>query len=197
MSCRYSTSRRDALRNIALLMGSGLSASTFSALFDSCGTVSVRAGHLFTARQQEHITAIANIIIPDTDTPGAKAAGVGPFITMMLEECYPGDMQELFQKGLEDMDLLARKTFNAPFIGLNVQQQHTVLKQIADEAIVRKKADGQRRNAVCFFQLIRELTLLGYFTSEIGTTQALVYVPVPGKYDGNIPLVPSQKAWAL
>jgi hypothetical protein len=192
----YPSGRRDALRNIALLMGSALSASTLSALFDSCSTPSVKTGDLFTADQQEHVTAIADIIIPDTDTPGAKAAGVGLFITMMLEECYPKNIQELFLKGLEGTDLLARKTFNVPFIKLDAQQKHTVFKQIADDTIARKKADREKR-VVYFFQLIRELTLLGYFTSEIGTTQALVYIPIPGKYDGNIPLLPGQKAWAL
>lgn len=193
----HSTGRREALRNMALLMAGALSASTFSILVDGCNTPAAKSTSLFTARQQELVAAIADTIIPDTDTPGAKATGTGPFITMMLEECYPKEVQDLFLKGLTDTDGRAEKMFGAGFIKLTAPQQHALLKQIADDTIALKKAHPEKQAPPYFFQLIRELTLLGYFTSKTGTTQALVYVPVPGRYNGNIPLQPGQKAWAL
>jgi len=191
--------RREAVRDMALLMGGLISASTFSLLLDGCREGG-KQGALFTEDQQELVTAIADTIIPDTDTPGAKATDTGPFITMMIQECCTREVQDLFLKGLEDVDARASKMFSTSFVHMKPAQQQQLLQQIADDTIAHKKADqdkGAARPPAYFFSLIRELTLLGYFTSEIGTTKALVYVPVPGRYEGDIPYHPGQKAWAL
>jgi hypothetical protein len=202
---------------MALMMGAAISATTMGALLESCNHTPDKAGAklLFSTDQQALITQLADLIIPTTDTPGAKAAGVGPFITMMIGECYPEKAQNIFTDGLADVDSRANKQFSKNFLALTADQQNQLLKALADETAKqkvedKKKADADKPAALdavnkkpkkkgdaYFFQIIRELTLLGYFTSEIGASQALVYVPVPGRYEGTTTLKPGQKAWAM
>lgn len=208
--------RREALKNVALLMGGAISVTTMGVLFDSCNRTATN-GNLFNTDQQTLVTEIADIIIPTTDTPGAKAAGVGPFITMMVNECYPEKAQKVFVDGLKDVEDRSKSKFGNNFMGLSADQRNTVLKEIADETVKlkaadKKKADAEKANnpptatskgktvpkgKPYFFQIMRELTLLGYFTSEIGATKALAYVAVPGRYDGCVDLQKGQKTWAL
>lgn len=215
--------RREAMRNVALLLGGTISASTFSVLFESCTVTQnkeVRA-KLFSADQESLITEIAEVIMPETDTPGAKAAGVGPFIAMMLRDCYPDDVQKTFVEGLEEVNKLSVSGHGNVFMNLGIPERNAVLKQIAGNTIKLKKADKEKeRNDAAknnnypekqkikskgtstggksyFFELIRELTILGYFTSEAGATKAAAYLPVPGRYDGCVDLQPEQKVWAL
>lgn len=208
--------RREAVRNMALIMGGTLSAATMGALFDSCnhpGRAKASAV-TFSPDQQLLITDIANLIIPDTDTPGAKAAGVGPFITMMVKECYHENAQNAFIDGLKDVDERSRSSFGKGFTELSSEQKTHILKNIADETVKQITKEKMQQTAEkdenmmatskgakgsakpYFFQIIRDLTLLGYFTSEIGTTKALVYLPVPGRFDGCVDLTPGQKAYA-
>jgi hypothetical protein len=104
--------RREAVRNMALLMGGAISATTMGALLESCNRAPDKNGTkiLFSTDQQALVTQIADLIIPTTDTPGAKAAGVGPFITMMINECYPENAQKIFTSGLDDVESRAKKT---------------------------------------------------------------------------------------
>jgi hypothetical protein len=203
--------RREALRNVAILMAGTLSASTLSIISGGCNTSNKKKdGELFTAEQQLTIAELADTIIPPTSTPGAKAAGVGPFIAMMIAECYPEKAQKMFIEGLDDLDKRAQNTFSNSFATISAQQRTSVLQQVVDELKKKKeaegekaKSDGGKRGSAAakkdpnFFQLAKELTMLGYFTSEIGAKQALVYLPVPGKYDPCIDMEPGQKAWAL
>jgi len=202
--------RRDALRNIAVLMGSAISATTLSVLSESCNQPIKKNGALFSAEQEDIITELADTIIPATSTPGAKAAGVGPFVAMMVKECYPEEVQKTFVAGLDDLEKRAKSTFSNSFIAISPAQRAVVLQQVVDE-LKQKKAHEQKAQQTGgkksaqtaakknpnFFQLAKELTMLGYFTSEVGAKQALVYMPIPGKYDGCTDMKPGQKAWAL
>ena len=196
-------------------MGGAISVTTMGALFESCNHSPETAKTLFSADQQLLVTEIADLIIPTTDTPGAKAAGVGPFITQMIGECYPEKAQKIFLDGLEDVDKRAKAQFSKNFLALTPADQTAILKALAAETVKlkadeKKKAEGDKPASIdkvnkvgkdkpdpYFFALIRELTMLGYFTSEIGSNKALAYVPVPGRYDGCTDLKPGQKAWAL
>jgi hypothetical protein len=216
--------RREAMRNVALLLGGTISASTFSVLFEGCSQPEKKgnSANLISPDHEILITEISDVIIPDTDTPGAKAAGVGPFIVMMIKECYPEDVQKTVVDGLNEVDKLADSKYKKTFVNLGPGEKNLILREIADNTIKTKKADKEEERAdaeknnnypvgkkeikskssvkndkTYFFQLIRELTLLGYFTSEIGATKALAYLPVPGKFEGCVDLKPGQKAWAL
>ncbi|KIO74730.1 twin-arginine translocation pathway signal protein [Pedobacter lusitanus] len=212
--------RREAVRNIAFLMGGALSATTIGVFLDSCNTPSAKNGSgLFSADQDQMITEIADIIIPTTKTPGAKAAGVGPWISMMVRDCYPKEAQDVFVKGLEDLEARSKKEYNNSFLKISVKEREQLLGKVRDETVAAQKADGEKNAAAekakskaltntvkaakygpqgpsYFFAIARDLTMLGYFTSEIGATQALQYVDVPGRYDGCIDLKPGQKVYA-
>lgn len=219
--------RREAVRNMAFLMGGALSATTIGVFLEGCNSPSTKTnGNLFTADQQLLITEIADIIIPTTSTPGAKAAGVGPFIALMVKDCYPEDAQKAFVKGLEDLEKQSKDEFKKSFLEISAEQRQQLMNKVRENAIgdqkkenelrekdrMAQESDIQKKNEKIpanpmtprespktkpnFFAIIRDLTLLGYFTSEIGATKALAYVQVPGRYDGCVDLKPGQKAWA-
>ncbi len=209
--------RRDALQRVAILMGGAVSAPTMIAMLEGCksNTATEMANFAFTADYKSLVAEIAEIIIPKTSTPGAKEAGVGPFIEMMLKDCYTATQQEHFTKGLEAVEAEAQKVGSKKFLELSKEQQTTVLKTMEQAAKDESKKAEEAKKVVDaetgatkdqkkkdapptpFFKLAKELTLLGYFTSEPGATQALAYVAVPGRYDGCVKMEPGQKAWAL
>ncbi len=133
---------------------------------------------LFDAHQDETVSTIAELIIPETDTPGARAARVNEFIDLIVAEWYwPGE-QLSFVTGLADVDARARAAFGADFVDGNEKQQMAILAQLAAEAAADETTLGPR-----FFQQIRWLTVYGYYTSEIGVREELEWVAIPGRYD--------------
>lgn len=226
--------RREAVKNMAFLMGGALSATTIGVFLDSCNSPSTKTnGSLFTEDQLKMITEVADIIIPTTNTPGAKAAGVGPFIALMVKDCYPEDAQKAFVKGLEDLDEQSKDEFKKSFLEISLEQRQQLLGKVRDKTVADTKAENemldkqkeaekekqttnpekaksQTENAGVvsilpkdkpkteprFFAIVRDLTLLGYFTSEIGATKAYEYVEIPGRYDGCVDLKPGQRVWA-
>jgi hypothetical protein len=166
-----------------------------------------------TDEYREIVAQFAEIIIPATDTPGAKEAGVGPFIETMLKDCYSEAQGAHFMKGLEAV-VAKSKELGGSFTELDAAKQVEVVKameadakteeenkkkevQIDSETGKEKQGSAAEEPVTPFFTLMKELTLFGYFSSEIGATQELDYVPVPGKYEGCIPLKEGQKAYAL
>lgn len=215
-------------------MGGALSATTIAVFLDGCTSSSTgTTDNLFTADQLVLIDEVADVIIPTTGTPGAKAAAVGPFIAMMVKDCYPDDAQKAFVKGLEDLEKRSKDEFTKSFVELSAEQRQQLLNNVREATIADIKAENealdkqkqadqekqrtnpekgksQTENAgvisilpkdkpkteARFFPIIRDLTLLGYFTSEIGVTQAYEYVEIPGRYDGCTDLKPGQRVWA-
>ena len=111
--------RREAVKSVAFLIGGALSATTIATLFDSCNEPGKNGDKLFTDDHQKLVTELADIIIPTTaKSPGAKAANVGPFITMMIKDCYPQDAQEAFVKGLNDLENRSKKEFKKSFLNI-------------------------------------------------------------------------------
>lgn len=192
--------RREAIRNVTLLVGGSLSVATIAALNQGCQTVPAKKDDsLFNEEQESTIAEMADAIIPDTDTPGAKAAGVGPFIVMMIKDCYPENTQKAFIEGIDEVQKRSQTAYNKSFISLPAADRLILLKKIEQDAEDQKTkttADKTPADSPHFFKLFKELALLGYFTSEIGATQALNYVAIPGRYDSCIPLQKGQKAWA-
>jgi hypothetical protein len=197
--------RRDALGRVALLMGGALSAPTMLAFLEGCkqsGDAATGMTFPFPAERRSLVSEIAEIIIPTTDTPGAKDAKVGEFIEMMLKDCYPEKDQASFNKGLAELE-------KKDFLKANPQEQTKILTEMEASTKAEMTKAGEEKKkyteagkeytdaGVPFFRLMKELTLLGYFTSEPGATQALEYVAVPGRYDGCIDMKPGQKNWAM
>lgn len=207
--------RRDALSRVALLMGGTLSAPTLLALGEGTNThQAIGADFSLNDAQRALVAEIAEHIIPKTTTPGAKEAGVGPFIELMLKDCYKAQEQQNFLEGLADVDAKAMKAHSKKFLETSLAEQVALLKLVEKETIELMKSanvqqvkvgdnvdkeviSSKKLKGTPFWRLMKELTLFGYFTSEQGATKALDYVPIPGRYDGCIPLKPGQKVYAL
>ncbi|MEY4963555.1 MAG: hypothetical protein RLZZ323_874 [Bacteroidota bacterium] len=182
--------RREALKRVAYLMGGAISATTMGVLFESFTVLDKSKMVNFSVSDEAILAEFAEIIIPTTAaSPGAKAAGLGPFIPMMIRDCYPANLQELFAQGLKDMDEKCIKTYGKNFVALSDSERLQVMTNLRDEAKSNSKQPS-------FFAIARDLTILGYYSSEIGCTQAREYIAIPGRYDGSAPLEPGQKAWA-
>ncbi len=188
--------RRDAIKRTALLMGGALSATTLSMVLNGCGNNSEKektnSNDLpFSEDEKAMIKRIADVIIPKTDTPGAVEAGVGAFIPMMMLDCYPKKDQKSFHDGLANFNKWCKDKYGNAFLKLSEEQQAVAVEAL-DKAVLGK----EKNEDLSFYKTFKELTLLGFFTSEPGATKTLRYVVVPGMYDGCVPYEEGQRAWA-
>jgi hypothetical protein len=174
--------RREAVRSISIILGGVLSSELTAALYGQ--VINTGAPVPVSPSQEALLAEAAETVIPATDTPGAKAAGVEKFIIRVLRDCYRPEAQLRFYEGLARLDAAGRSAHGKGFTELTPAQRHAVL-------LAATKTDK------AFFLLLKQLTVAGYFTSEIGATKALVYLPIPGKFQGETPLQPGQRAWAL
>lgn len=183
--------RREAVRYISILLGGTIVGA--SGFLSGCkGSDKKRT---FSNEDIAYLDEIADTILPATNTPGAKAAKVGEFITVMVNDCYDEKEQQVFFDGMNKINELSIKLFENPFINATPQQRHQLLVQLDKEQkdfMQNKKPE----EVAHYFRMMKELTLLGYFTSEIGCTKAKRYVPVPGKFEGCIPYKKGDKVFA-
>lgn len=174
-------SRREVIQRLAILVGGTLSLPVQAALRgETLHTEPIR----FSPEQQTLIADLAEVIMPTTNSPGAKDAGVGDFIEHVIRYCTAPKQQEAFGQGLAQTDALSRTTFGKGFAQLDGPQRIEVVNKLTQ----REKP---------FFLMMKELSVVGYFTSEIGATQALDYVAIPGRFQGDIPLKAGQRTWAM
>ena len=189
--------RREALQRVAVILGGTvLGANAFLA---GCKSPEDQTGEAFTEKDIAFLDEVAETIIPTTNTPGAKAAKVGAFMTVMVNDCYDEKEQKVFKKGLTSLNEASDKKFNKSFMDITPEQRLELLTGLDKEqkdAAQKQKDDPKDDYQKHYFRMMKELTLLGYFTSEIGQTQALRYKPVPGKYEGCVPYTKGEKAWA-
>jgi len=188
--------RREAIRRTAMLMGGAISAPAILGILNGCtAKPTIDWKPLFLTEDQGIlITQLAEIIIPKTDTPGAKDVGVPAFIDLMLKDVYPQEDKDRFIQGLQAFDDDAEKKYGDSFIALSLEKQVEHVKEIQGAAI-RDQAEN-KDSPKPFILMVKELTLLGFFTSEPGATQVLQYDPVPGDYKGCISLEEVGKTWA-
>ncbi|RYF98902.1 MAG: gluconate 2-dehydrogenase subunit 3 family protein [Chitinophagaceae bacterium] len=191
--------RREALRSVAILLGTAISAGTTDILFSSYTLPEGEKNAVkFSAEQLKALTEIADVIIPTTKSSGgAKAAGVGKFIPMMINDCYPAKQQNSFHRGLVAFETRAKKAYGKSFALIPLAERKKMLTALRQETLDQKKNKNvDKVDITYFFTVVRDLTSLGYFASEIGCTKAREYVMIPGSYDGAYPLKPGQKSWA-
>lgn len=179
--------RREALRKTALLMGAAVSASAMAGLLNGCkATPDLNYKPVFFNEDQARLVSeLAGIIMPKTDTPGAKEVGVSNFIDKMINECYKKEDQDRFLAGLATFDEDAKKAHGDSFIYLKPEEQLAFVKKYNEDSV---KASKEKPGPRPFFLMTKELTLMEYFTSEVGATKVLQYEAVPGAYKGCIPL---------
>jgi gluconate 2-dehydrogenase gamma chain len=187
--------RRDAIKNATLLLGGVLSASAISGVMAGC-KAEPKLGwtpKFCTADEASALEALVDRIIPKTDTPGAKDAGVHNFIDQLMAEFFQEKEKADFKAGLAKLDADAKAANGKAFAALTPEQQDALLTQYDAEAYDKNRKPDDPPH---FFRSAKELTVLGFCTSEVGATEFLKYDPVPGAYHGCIPYSEVGAAWA-
>ncbi len=184
--------RREAVQYIGLLLGGTLVGS--NAFLSGCKT-NTKSTKVFNDEDISYLDEISDTILPATSTPGAKAAKVGAFITVMVNDCYDEKDQKVFHEGMGKMNDFSKKTYNKEFMKITPQQRHDLLVKLDNEQKEYMK-NKKKEEPSHYFRMMKELTLLGYFTSEIGCTKARRYIESPGKFDGNLSYKKGDKAFA-
>jgi len=182
--------RREALLALggAAVLADPLFASgrSLRARLGSAGVLSVLDPH-----QNDTVVTIAEMVIPATDTPGATAAKVNEFVDLALAEWFDADERKRFLDGLAEVDARSRKRFGKDFTGCTPEQQTEMLQLLDAEVAGNRDAEhrGLHREpspSQRFCGNMKRLTLLGYFTSEVGVTEELHNPIIPGRYDGCV-----------
>ena len=199
--------RRTAITHVAAMLGGAFSAPTLLAMerWESrTPSESFLAEFSLTENQKMIVAEVAEMIIPKTTTPGAKDVGVPAFIVMMLQDCYKTPEHKSFVEGLNKLE-------KKGFLAMSTEQKTAVLKQVEIDSAEEMKAyqvqqtkmgDNEDREQMAaqakglpYWRLMKELTMLGYFTSEEGIKSSFEYVPIPGKLE-MIKMKPNQKSFA-
>jgi hypothetical protein len=177
--------RREALKSVAFLLGGAVSVPVMNAVLRGSSPSSRYVPQTLNSDQFKTVTTIADLIIPTTDTPGAKEAGVGPFIDLLLTEWHPAADRDRFLAGLAELDQQFQQRFGKRFLDGTIEEQTELLAKLDEEALTARRS---RVKDTPFFGMMKEMTLAGYYTSEIGATEELQFQPATDKFEGCIPL---------
>lgn len=178
-----------------MLMGGVISTPTIMAVLNGCSAQPdlTWTPVLFTEDQARLVMEIAEGILPKTDTPGAKELGVPRFIEEMVATAYKNDHREAFIKGIDNFEKECKDFTGKSYLALDREERNTFLNKKNDE-IINGAEDGA---SLSFFYMIKELTIVGYFTTEVGATRVLQYKLIPTRYDGCISIEDAGgKTWA-
>ena len=184
--------RREAVQYISLLLGGTLVGGS---LFTTGCKTATKDENAFSETDIAYLDEVGDTILPTTGSPGAKATKIGLFMTTMINDCYEPKNKKVFLEGMKKLDELSEKQFSESFVDASPQQRKELLVQLDKEQkdyMLKKKPEDVSH----YFRMMKELTLLGYFTSEIGSKQARRHVPVPGRYDACIPYKKGDKAFS-
>ncbi len=196
----HTLSRREALRQVtALLGGAALTggAGLLAAAIPSAAAArtALAMSSEFDAGDIAWLEEVADTLLPETDTPGAKAAATGAFVALMVSDTYTDGEQAQFREGLRDIEDWAVTHHGAGFVALSPTDRLAVLEHFDAEqhAYMNAKDDAAPKHP---FRMFKELALFGYFTSEIGMHQAQRYTEVPGRFDPCVTRAPGDRSWA-
>lgn len=195
---QVSIDRREAIRRVSALLG-GVAFVGGSALITACEKerTPAAAGPVgpFTPPEVAFLDEVADTILPETKTPGAKAANTGAFMALMVTDCYKDTDQTIFRDGMKQLDDASRKASGKSFMEASPQERLTLLESLDREQ--KKYMDDRKDGAPShYFRMMKELAMLGYFTSEIGYTQAQRYAESPGRFDPCLPYNKGETSWA-
>ncbi|WP_017443642.1 gluconate 2-dehydrogenase subunit 3 family protein [Gayadomonas joobiniege] len=187
--------RRTLLKAIAGLTGWAFIGQTALAYQTSPDATNLNKT-VFSEKDIRLLDEIAETIIPQTDTPGAKAAGCGAAMAVMVHDCYTKAERDMFVLGLKQLNNECQQLYQQDFITLADNDKQALLNQL-DASAKKFNRNGQTSATLPhYFTLFKQLTLFCFFTSKVGATQVLRYSAIPGKYDGDLDYQPGDKAWA-
>lgn len=208
--------RRELLKLITLATGGALIGAEF--FLTGCKNDESQLGGVnFTQDDLAFLDEVGETILPKTNTPGAKETKIAEFMKIMVNDCYDPDDQKTFHEGIGQLNEASKKMYKVGFMEATPGQRHDLLVSLDKEAkeYQQKKNDFDKLQSEKekaekaggkeykkekmqshYFTMMKQLTIAGYFTSEAGSKQALRYVPVPGKFDGDYPYKKGDKAWA-
>jgi gluconate 2-dehydrogenase gamma chain len=190
--------RREALRLSTLLLGGTISASTMSGILAGCKADTKTAASdwmpaFVDQKLMPSLAELCEVILPAGKTPGAKDAKVERYIDAMLKDVWKPEESAAFSQGLSAFEENAKSKFGGSFATLSQDQKTAIVKELDDALKTRTEAPAQKP----FYDMVKELTVTGYCTSEEGATKHLKYLPVPGEYKACIPFSEVGGVWAL
>jgi hypothetical protein len=188
--------RRDAITRVGLIFGGTVIGA--EAFLSGCTKRSEVAvdGLNFSPDTITFLDEVGETILPATaSSPGAKEAMIGDFMKAIVTDCYEEKDQKIFMEGIGKLNEAAEQKFSNDFMELSSTEKHDLLVAVDTEAkeynAAKKQGDPNH-----YFTMMKQLTLWGYFTSEVGSTKALRYEPLPGKYEGCTDYKKGDKAWS-
>jgi hypothetical protein len=194
--------RRELLQQSALLIGYAATAGALSNTFLACTNTSADGWKpLFLSKKQAALVAeVAETILPKTDTPGAKDLNIHVFIDKMCKDLLTEAEQEDFVAGLAQLEKDSQARFGKPFAEAPREQREAYLLDL-DKAAAKTAPSvwgfslDPNPTPVAFYRRLKNLTLVGYYTSQEIGEKVLAYDPIPGDFLGCIPLTPGMNAW--
>ena len=205
--------RRELIKMIALVTGGAVIGGEF--FLSGCKNPRAGASAMtFTEKDIAFLDEVAETILPKTGSAGAKEAKVGQFMTVWVNDCYPKADQEAFHEGIKKLEELSQSKNGKSFMDSTPEQRRDLLislEQVAKDFNKAQREKDQPRydelkaqnkdydfvsSPSHYYTMMKQMTLLGYFTSKEGVTTAQRYVPVPGKYDGSLDYKKGDKLFA-
>lgn len=169
--------RRYAIKTLATSLGALITMPLWA---NSWHQHTLRLDTRFLSNAQEDLlTDIVSTIIPEGEKPGAKAVGVNIFIQKLVADCYEPNAQEDFKAGLDAVEKTAQQTY---------KQSFTALTAVQKEEIIRGGLNATDEKQKTFFNLIRNLTIQGYLSSEYVLVNHYKYEMAPGHFYGCVPV---------
>lgn len=201
--------RRELLKMVAAATGGAVIGGEFFLAGCKNPEAGVGESATFTESDIAFLDDVAETIFPKTSSPGAKEAKVGSYMSVMVTDCYDEKDQKIFQEGMKKLDESCSKMHGHNFMKASPEHRKELLTSIDKEAKEyqnkrrefnsqqdeKEKVEKEKGNTGFkkesmpphYFTLMKQLTIAGYFTSKEGREGATNYIPVPGKYQGEIP----------
>jgi glucoside 3-dehydrogenase (cytochrome c) hitch-hiker subunit len=196
--------RRDLLRVLSAVAVTPVLPRELSLILRQAQPAPGYALRTFTPHQNDVVVAMIDLIIPETDTPGAKAARVNEFMDVILTDWAMDEERVRFLNGLTDVDAQSKALYGKDFVSATSLQQTALLQALDDSIdwrhgpVVEKAADAVEDPFIQlkgeFFRSLKHMTIHGYYTSEIGFTEELKLEIIPGGFHGCAPDAAGKKA---
>ena len=190
-------SRREAIRR-AMIAAGATSLISSSVLFNAACASStqrvqaVQGTPLFSNAEIVWLDEVAETLLPQTQTPGAKAARVGAFMGLMVTDCLSPLEQQEFKVGMSRLEAQCVESHGVGFMSAAPRQRLALLEDLDRARAAAAQAGGNAH----YFHRFKELAVLGFFTSEVGYNQVLRYQENPGRYDPCVEYQVGDPQWA-